>query len=84
MTLEALVSYPSYIYCYLSYKRKNYEASYKLIILLHIRAMLGFLNPGGDEVGINKSGRLAVKWIAQLTNVNYNIFLACQIYTKNY
>jgi hypothetical protein len=51
MMAEAIVSYPMYVYCWISYKRKNYNAAYKLIILLIIRTLLGFLNPPREEVG---------------------------------
>ena len=83
MVAEAIVSYPAYIMLFLSYRRKNYDASYKLIILVIVRFLLGFLNPPREEVGVNLEGRLALKWMVQLTATNYSINLACQIYEKN-
>lgn len=74
---EAIVMYPMYFIFWFSYKRKNYDAAYILIILLILRTLLGFLNPPREEVGRNLDGRLALKWMVQLTLANYSINLAC-------
>jgi hypothetical protein len=63
MIAEAIVMYPMYFIFWFSYKRKNYDAAYILIILLILRTLLGFLNPPREEVGRNLDGRLALKWM---------------------
>ena len=83
MIAEAIVSYPTYIILIWSYRTNNYEAAYLLIILVLIRVSLGFLNPPGAEVGPNRDGRLAIKWMAQLAVCNYSMNLACHIYKRN-
>ena len=67
--LEAMVSFPGYYITLNSYLKKDLRAAKSLIILVLVRSLFGFLNPPGEEVGINYCGRLTMKWMGQMVTI---------------